>query len=346
MKENEMLNRNRIIIMSCILLFVVVIVICVSAFFIQGRDIGDVCDKITLLYRPASYYVDGEKIELTKEDIEELNKLIDKIEFSDPVQSTLEVKYELNSCDDTYLIGSDNIIVKNGETVEAISGLDELKKFLDDKIKNENHVYFYSIDDGYKYNKIKLDDEDKTNIKKYWKEQNKDIEYLDLALMAKYSIVVDNDLITTDAIHHYAMYNDGYIVLDERIGNIIDKYFPPAEVSVGDLTYSINNNLAYFDSKYNKRGVYYDTMKHPGAPIIYTIASGEKNNGGYSINVDTVEIDNSGNVIVHVKEKSPSPDEYVVMAITYPICSVTFNKVPNNIKFITAANEELKIIAN
>lgn len=44
---------------------------------------------------------------------------------------------------------------------------------------------------------------------------------------------------------------------------------------------------------------------------------GEKNTGGYSIGVESVE-ETDKNIIITVKEKSPAPDAMVMQVITYP----------------------------
>lgn len=97
------------------------------------------------------------------------------------------------------------------------------------------------------------------------------------------------------------------------------------------ITYSTNNNMSSYNSKYTKRGVYYDTMNKPDAPHFYTIAMGEKNTGGYSITIKDVNIDAYGNVEVIVKEDSPKSWETVTMAFTYPTCMLELDELPNSI---------------
>jgi len=109
------------------------------------------------------------------------------------------------------------------------------------------------------------------------------------------------------------------------------------------ITYSIDNNMPKSDSKYSKRGVYYDTLNQPDSPHIYVVAMGEKSTGGYSINIETVNIDNAGNVEVIVKETSPGLDSIVTMAITYPTCMITLDKLPNS---IIVKNTEGKLFKN
>ena len=109
------------------------------------------------------------------------------------------------------------------------------------------------------------------------------------------------------------------------------------------ISYSIDNSTSNSDSKYSERGVYYNTLNQPDAPHYYTIAMGEKNTGGYSINIETVDIDTKGNVEVVVKETSPGVDSIVTMAITYPTCMLTLDKLPNS---IVVKNTEGKLFKN
>ena len=51
---------------------------------------------------------------------------------------------------------------------------------------------------------------------------------------------------------------------------------------------------------------------------------GEKNTGGYSIEVEKVE-ETDKNIIITVKENSPGPDEMVMQIITYPYTILKVN---------------------
>lgn len=69
-----------------------------------------------------------------------------------------------------------------------------------------------------------------------------------------------------------------------------------------------------------------DKMKHDDInKANYVILNmGEKNTGGYSIAVEKVE-ETDKNIIITVKEKSPSPDGMVMQVITYPYTVVKVN---------------------
>ncbi len=82
--------------------------------------------------------------------------------------------------------------------------------------------------------------------------------------------------------------------------------------------------------KLTKRGYYIDTLDEPNAPYYYIICMGEKNTGGYSLEISEVKkVD--GKVVIIVKENSPSPNDVVTQALTYPTITVEFPTQQENI---------------
>ena len=69
-----------------------------------------------------------------------------------------------------------------------------------------------------------------------------------------------------------------------------------------------------------------DKMKHDDiSKSNYVILNmGQKNTGGYSIDVEKVE-ETDKNIIITVKENSPAPDGMVMQVITYPYTVVKVN---------------------
>lgn len=108
------------------------------------------------------------------------------------------------------------------------------------------------------------------------------------------------------------------------------------------ITYSIDNKMYDYNSDYSKRGVYADTENRPNAPWYYTIAMGQRNTGGFSIEIEKVNIDENENVEIIVKEYTP--DGIVTMALTYPTCKLTLNKEPNSIVVKNTEGETYKNI--
>ena len=88
------------------------------------------------------------------------------------------------------------------------------------------------------------------------------------------------------------------------------------------ITYNILNSG--YDSDYKKRGYHIDKDNNR---VVLTVASGEKNTGGYYIDVAKVVINND-TAQIFVKEVSPDKDSNVTMAFTYPVVQIEFNKMP------------------
>lgn len=112
--------------------------------------------------------------------------------------------------------------------------------------------------------------------------------------------------------------------------------------TVTSITYTIENTLMAFDSRYTDRGVYPQAETLAGS-WNYTIAMGEKPSGGYAISIESVTIDDRGNVDVLVSEKAPNQGEMAIMALTYPICRLTLSSKAESIVIRTSAGEVFKI---
>ena len=79
-----------------------------------------------------------------------------------------------------------------------------------------------------------------------------------------------------------------------------------------------------------KRGYYIDSLNEPNAPYYYIICMGEKNTGGYYLEVKEVNIVDGKTEII-VEEVTPSEGDMVTMAFTYPTIIVEFPKYQENI---------------
>lgn len=100
------------------------------------------------------------------------------------------------------------------------------------------------------------------------------------------------------------------------------------EKQTNKLTYEINNKRSNL-SEYSKKGYYINTESE--TTYTYIISMGQKSSGGYSIKITDVDIDENNNVNVTVKESTPSGDDMVTMALTYPTCELKLNGEPNSI---------------
>lgn len=79
-----------------------------------------------------------------------------------------------------------------------------------------------------------------------------------------------------------------------------------------------------------KRGYYIDSLNEPNAPYFYIITMGEKNTGGYSLEIK--EINNiDGRTEIIVEESEPEPGSVTTMAFTYPTVMVEFPEYQENI---------------
>ena len=97
-----------------------------------------------------------------------------------------------------------------------------------------------------------------------------------------------------------------------------------------NLEYEILENASKYNMKFKKRGYTYEIEDES---IIYTIAMGEKNTGGYSIRIQKVKI--KGNTVsIYVTEKVPGMNEFVTQAFTYPIVQIKFNHLPSKVEVI------------
>lgn len=60
----------------------------------------------------------------------------------------------------------------------------------------------------------------------------------------------------------------------------------------------------------------------------FNIYMGQRNTGGYSINVTDVRMDEDKVLYISVETHSPDPASYVTQVITYPSCSITVKAKP------------------
>jgi len=74
-------------------------------------------------------------------------------------------------------------------------------------------------------------------------------------------------------------------------------------------------------------------------PYKVIIDAGEKNTGGYDIQIVGIEYDGTEAVII-VEEITPAIDDAVTQAFTYPCCGVSFDTLPKSIRVVTTAGDE------
>ena len=89
------------------------------------------------------------------------------------------------------------------------------------------------------------------------------------------------------------------------------------------------------------RGYYVVEVEEDGYPYDVIISSGEKSTGGYDIQILSVDYDGSL-LTITVEETEPGPTDMVTEALTYPCCAVELSILPDEIKVVTTAGDELK----
>jgi hypothetical protein len=122
----------------------------------------------------------------------------------------------------------------------------------------------------------------------------------------------------------------------------------PEKGTAGDYEYRILGKDEY-RPRQAKRGYYIDMLNQDGSPYYIVICSGEKNTGGYDIEIVGVDYQD-GTLLITVKETSPAPGDMVTQAIEYPYCVLELDKLPSALHIvntdgeafsdINAANEE------
>ena len=118
-------------------------------------------------------------------------------------------------------------------------------------------------------------------------------------------------------------YNDLPSKQKEIIKNVFDR---------NNIFYTIINDLDQHNSQYNKRGYYYDEDEKQYRTFI-TIAMGEKSNGGYSIDVEKIEMNEEG-VTIYVNENKPEEGAITTSDMTYPVVRIKFNFISNRITIV------------
>ena len=142
--------------------------------------------------------------------------------------------------------------------------------------------------------------------------------------MDNLKIVLD-DILSKENIN-IKTYNDLTSEQKEIIKNVFDR---------NNIFYTIINDLDQHNKQYDKRGYYYDEDEKQYRTFI-TIAMGEKPNGGYTIDVEKIEMNEEG-VTIYVNENKPEEGAIVTSIMTYPVVQIKFNFISNR---TTTVNNE------
>ena len=106
----------------------------------------------------------------------------------------------------------------------------------------------------------------------------------------------------------------------------------PDEGDIGDISYRFVSDTS---SDFPDKGyVILDSDKADDEyPFKLVIESGEKNTGGYDIEIVNIEYDGT-TLIVTVNETAPGTGDIVTQAFTYPCCAAEFTLIPDDIRVV------------
>ncbi|MBR4948436.1 MAG: protease complex subunit PrcB family protein [Clostridiales bacterium] len=109
--------------------------------------------------------------------------------------------------------------------------------------------------------------------------------------------------------------------------------------SVNGLNYLIEPASQSGDLAGSEPGFYLFQAAEDEYPYKVIIDAGEKNTGGYDIQITGIEYDGTEAVII-VEETTPAIDDAVTQAFTYPCCGVSFDTLPKSIRVVNTAGDE------
>lgn len=129
-----------------------------------------------------------------------------------------------------YILTSDGFISYNGvdklyyknEYYYVSDYSSNFTKIMENIASEEKKVMFFEKNKKYSLSKIydtPLTDEIENNLLKLWESSQKNIEYLDLALIGKYYLYIDGDILVFDDCNGYVEYNGGFIKFDKSMSD-------------------------------------------------------------------------------------------------------------------------------
>ena len=98
-----------------------------------------------------------------------------------------------------------------------------------------------------------------------------------------------------------------------------------------------------YRARQTKCGYYIDMLNQEGSPYYIVICSGEKNTGGYDIEINGIDYQD-GALLITVKETSPAPGDMVTQAIEYPYCVLELDKLPDVIHIVNTEGVVFNVI--
>ena len=127
--------------------------------------------------------------------------------------------------------------------------------------------------------------------------------------------------------------------IEESETNTEEPSDPVSQPSKASLDYQVMT----VNGTSKDRGYYVVEVEEDGYPYDVIISSGERSTGGYDIQIMSVDYDGSL-LTITVEETAPGPTDMVTEALTYPSCAIELSILPDEIKVVTTAGEELKCL--
>lgn len=180
--------------------------------------------------------------------------------------------------------------------------------------KSEPYIYYYKMGSfstgGYNVNITNVDVDSKNNVVVSVKETYPDLSGSVTSVLTYPTCKIEFNKKPTS-----------YKVVKEEIKPTKPSVQEPTKEKI-TYTYSCNTYGDFKDKDDNK--------------VVYYIKMGTFNTGGYSIDVTSIDIDDSNNVVVNVIKSYPDRNGIVTQAFTSPTCRVVFSDKPTTYKVLNS----------
>ena len=129
-----------------------------------------------------------------------------------------------------YILTSDGFISYNGidklyyknEYYNVSDYSTDFTKIMEDITREEKKVMLFEKSKKYNLSKIyetSLSDEIENNLLKLWESSQKNVEYIDLALIGNYYLYINGEVLVFDDCNGYIEYNGGFIKFDKSMSD-------------------------------------------------------------------------------------------------------------------------------
>ena len=101
-----------------------------------------------------------------------------------------------------------------------------------------------------------------------------------------------------------------------------------------------------FGIRERHKGYHIRKVSDPDIHYYIIICSGEKNTGGYGINVTRIEMEDDDTLIIEVAETSPAEGDIVTQAFTYPQCIIELSRMPGNLTIVNDHGYKFEMLSD